>query len=206
MIRIEPTAEVDDGAIVGDGTTIWQLAHVREKAAIGKACTVGRGAYIGAGVEIGDNCKIQNYALIYEPAKLASGVFVGPAAILTNDLHPRAVSPDGQAKSSDDWQPVGVTVGEGASIGARAVCVAPVSIGSWAMVAAGAVVTQDVAPFALVVGVPAHQIGWVGHSGVQLVQADDGTWKCPKLGTVFTESTSGLIPLDSSRATEPENQ
>ncbi|GAB6985380.1 hypothetical protein JCM10369A_19040 [Nocardioides pyridinolyticus] len=119
------------------------------------------GAYIGSGVRVGENCKSQNYALVYEPAELADGVFVGPAAVLTNDTYPRAVTPEGDLKSAADWQPVGVTVERGASIGARAVCVAPVRIGAWATVAAGAVVTTDVAPYALVAGVPrsSHRLG-----------------------------------------------
>ena len=122
---------------------------------MGSNCTIGRGAYVGPGVVVGPNCKLQNYALVYEPARLADGVFVGPAAVLTNDLHPRAVTPDGTLKGSEDWDAVGVTVGTGASIGARAVCVAPVSVGAWATVAAGAVVTRDVPDYAVVVGVPA---------------------------------------------------
>ncbi len=105
---------------------------------------------------------MQNYALVYEPAELADGVFIGPAVVLTNDTYPRAVNPDLSLKSAHDWEPVGVTIGEGASIGARAVCVAPVTIGAWATVAAGAVVTKDVPDHALVVGVPARRVGWVG--------------------------------------------
>src|SRR4051812_25690460 len=123
-VIISPSADVDEAADLGDQTRVWHLAQVREGARLGRACVVGRGAYIGPGVSIGDNVKIQNYALVYEPARLASGVFVGPAAVLTNDLHPRAVNPDGELKASTDWTPVGVTVEEGASLGARSVCVA----------------------------------------------------------------------------------
>jgi acetyltransferase-like isoleucine patch superfamily enzyme len=160
-----PTAQVHETAELGAGTTVWELAQIREKACLGAGCVVGRGAYVGAGVRIGDNVKLQNYALVYEPAELGDGVFVGPAAVLTNDQYPRAVDPDGRLKRGGDWEPVGVTVAEGASLGARSVCVAPVRIGRWAMVAAGAVVTKDVPDFALVVGVPARRIGWVGAPG-----------------------------------------
>jgi acetyltransferase-like isoleucine patch superfamily enzyme len=126
---------------------------------------IGRGAYLGPGVVVGDRCKIQNHALVYEPAVVADGAFIGPAVVFTNDLNPRAVTPEGRLKSAEDWEPVGVVVEEGASIGARAVCVAPVRIGAWAMVAAGAVVTRDVPAHALVAGVPARQVGWVDEAG-----------------------------------------
>src|SRR5690606_8430359 len=122
----------------------WHLAQVREDAVLGENCVVGRGAYVGTGVVMGKNCMLQNYALVYEPAKLGDGVFIGPAVVLTNDTYPRSVTPDGELKSASDWEPVGVTIEDGASIGARAVCVAPVTIGRWATVAAGAVVTKDV--------------------------------------------------------------
>ena len=136
---------------------------------------MGRGAYIGTGVQIGDNCKVQNYALVYEPATLGNGVFIGPAVVLTNDHLPARGQPRRLPKSAHDWTPVGVTIDDGASIGARAVCVAPVTVGRWATVAAGAVVTKDVPAFALVAGVPARRLGWVGQAGRPLSQ-DGGHW------------------------------
>lgn len=190
------TADVSEDATIGDGSRVWHLAQIREGAVLGENCIIGRGAYIGPAVELGDNCKIQNYALVYEPAKLSSGVFIGPAAVLTNDLHPRAINPDGTQKSASDWDMVGVTLEEGASVGARAVCVAPVTIGAWAMVAAGAVVTKDVAPHALVVGVPARQIGWVGHAGVKLEDAGGGRLRCPATGDVFEVAGDSIRRVD----------
>lgn len=184
--RIEASADVSPDAEIGDGSQIWHLAQVREQARLGTGCIVGRGAYIGTGVQMGDNCKVQNYALVYEPASLADGVFVGPAAVFTNDQYPRAVNADGTAKSASDWTSVGVTVHTGAAIGARAVCVAPVTIGAWATVAAGAVVTRDVPPHALVAGVPAKQIGWVGHAGARLHERD-GRLHCPVNGRVYEQ-------------------
>ena len=189
-----PTADVSDDARIGEGTKIWHLAQIRENASLGHGCIIGRGAYIGAGVSAGDNCKIQNYALVYEPAELGHGVFVGPAAVFTNDHNPRAVNPDGSVKSATDWEPVGVHVGDGAAIGARAVCVAPVTIGRWAMIAAGSVVTKDVPDFALMAGVPARQLGWVGHSGLRLRAAGAGRWECPETHRTYRETTTGLVP------------
>ena len=192
-VRIIDTADVSPEATLGDGSSIWHLAQVREGAVLGENCIVGRGAYIGTGVVMGRNCKVQNYALVYEPARLEDGVFVGPAAVFTNDHYPRSVAPDGSIKGGDDWEAVGVTCREGSSIGARAVCVAPVTIGRWALVAAGSVVIKDVPDFALVAGVPARRIGWVGRSGVPLEQGADGTWTCPQTGTTYTESDGQLM-------------
>src|SRR6185436_14113239 len=141
---------------------------------------------------LGNNVKLQNYALVYEPARLADGVFIGPAAVLTNDEYPRAVTPDGRLKSGADWTAVGVTIEEGAAIGARAVCVAPVRIGRWALVAAGAVVTKDVPDFALVVGVPGRRIGWVGRAGVPLEAKGGGDFVCPRTGATYRESDGEL--------------
>ena len=184
--RIVPSADVDARATIGSGTTVWHLAQVREHAVIGADCVIGRGAYIGTGVVVGDRCKIQNLALVYEPTTLEDGVFIGPGAVLTNDLHPRAITEDGALKTVSDWKAVGVTVRRGASIGARAVCIAPVTIGEWAMVAAGAVVSRDVPAHALVAGVPARQVGWVGPAGHKLIRRDDQLI-CPVTGAKFIE-------------------
>lgn len=191
MTSIAPSADVSEQAVLGEGTKIWHLAQVREGAVLGANCIVGRGAYVGTGVTIGENTKIQNYALVYEPAALGRGVFIGPAVVLTNDTYPRSVSPDGTLKSASDWTPVGVTIEDGAAIGARAVCVAPVTIGRWATVAAGAVVTKDVPPFALMAGVPAKRLGWVGKAGRPLTREGD-FWVCPETGAKYIEEGNSL--------------
>jgi acetyltransferase-like isoleucine patch superfamily enzyme len=183
--RIIDGADVDPRATIGPGSTVWELAKIRERAQLGSGCVIGRGVYVGTGVRLGDNVKVQNYALVYEPAEVEDGVFIGPAVVLTNDTYPRAVNPDGTLKTASDWDAVGVTIRTGASIGARSVCVAPVTIGRWALVAAGSTVVKDVPDFALVAGVPARQIGWVGKAGVRLTDAGDGRWRCPQTGDEY---------------------
>lgn len=189
-ITIAGTADVDATATIGEGSKIWHLAQIRDGVVIGDNCIVSRGAYIGSGVKIGNNCKIQNFALVYEPALLGNGVFIGPAVVLTNDQYPRAVNPDLTLKSGSDWDAVGVTIGDGASIGAQSVCIAPVKIGAWALVAAGSVVVKDVPEFALVAGNPAKRIRWVGRAGVPLVDMGENKFKCPVTGDEFEEVNS----------------
>jgi acetyltransferase-like isoleucine patch superfamily enzyme len=197
MPRIHATADVAASAQIAEGAAIWHYAQVREDCIIGENVIVGRGAYVGNGVRIGANSKIQNYALIYEPAVLEQGVFVGPGVILTNDEYPRAVNPDGSQKSGSDWEATGVTIREGASIGAGSICVAPVEIGAWALVAAGSTVTKDVPAFALVAGVPAKRIRWVGKAGVPLINEGSGQFICPKTGARYLErDTNYLVEVD----------
>jgi acetyltransferase-like isoleucine patch superfamily enzyme len=191
---VADTADVDDSAAIGAGTHIWHLAQVREDAKVGSGCIIGRGAYVGPGVVIGDNVKLQAYALVYEPARLENGVFIGPAAVLTNDMFPRSVDVSGKLKRAEDWHAQGVVVREGASIGARAVVVPGRVIGRYALVAAGAVVTRDVPDFSLVVGVPARHAGWVGRSGQRLTDEGDGRWRDPETGEPYRELDGKVMP------------
>lgn len=185
-VYVAPTADVSDAAHVGKDVKIWHLAQVREGARIGDGSIIGRGAYVDHGVIVGPNSKIQNYALVYSPTTLGTGVFIGPAAVLTNDMFPRAVTPDLELKGADDWSPAGTTIGDGAAIGARAVVLPGLTIGAWAIIAAGAVVTSNVKAHALVVGVPARQVGWVGKSGKKCTREGDD-WIDPDTGERFLE-------------------
>jgi UDP-2-acetamido-3-amino-2,3-dideoxy-glucuronate N-acetyltransferase len=192
-IRIAQNASVSDSAKLSENVSIWDFAHVRENAEVGKNSIIGSYAYIDTNVKIGNNCKIQNRALIYDPAIIHEGVFIGPGAILTNDKNPRSITNSGEVKKPKDWDRVGVEVFQGASIGSGALCVAPVRIGKWALVGAGAVVTKDVKDYALVVGNPARQIGWVGRAGKQLETVDGQHFKCPILGNEYQVVNGNLV-------------
>lgn len=165
MIKIHAQAEVSPEADIGDGTMVWRNVQIREKARIGRGCIIGQGAYVEYGVVIGDRVKIQNNASLYSGLTLEDGVFVGPHVVFTNDKVPRGINPDGSLKSADDWTVGSTLVRYGAAIGACAVIVTGVTVGRWAMVGSGAVVTKDVPDHALVVGNPARVAGWVSASG-----------------------------------------
>ena len=181
---IHPLARVEDGATVGVGTKVWALAHVRAGASIGTGCVIGSGVTVDTDVVVGDRCKVQNAALLYRGTRLGTGVFVGPAAVLTNDVLPRAIRPGGEPLTDADWDVSPIVVEDGASIGANATVIAGVRIGAWAMVGAGAVVTHDVPAHAIVAGVPARMTGWLCACGARVQATGDVT--CSKCGTRFS--------------------
>jgi len=156
-VFIHPTANVHTMAVVGDGTKIWINVQVRENAQIGKNCIISKDVYIDFDVKIGNECKIQNSVSVYNGVTIDSKVFVGPNVSFTNDKIPRAFN--------KEWKVTPTLVKQGASIGANATIVCGITIGEFAMVAAGAVVTKDVAPFALVAGNPAVQIAIIDEFG-----------------------------------------
>ena len=196
MSGISRDADVERGSQVGAGTRVWEHAKIRAGARVGARCVIGRGAFVDAGVIVGTDCKIQNNALLYAPAVLGNGVFVGPAAILTNDRTPRAVDPELRRKDAQEWQPQPVIVDDGASIGAGAVIVAGVRVGAWAMIAAGAVVTRDVPAYGLVIGVPAARVAWVGRTGERLVADEElGWWRCVDTGRRYRQDGETLVDM-----------
>lgn len=162
-VIIHPTANVDPRAQIGAGSRVWINVQIREGAQIGAGCILSKDVYIDHGVSIGDRCKIQNSVSVYNGVTIGSGVFVGPNACFTNDKVPRA--------ENADWQVTPTAVHDGASIGANATIVCGITIGEYAMVAAGAVVTRDVAPYTLVMGNPARPVDKVDKAGNR-IEAD----------------------------------
>ena len=170
--RVHATADLEPDVSVGPRTSIWHRAQVRSGARLGSDCVVGRDVFIDEGVILGDRVKIQNGALVYHGVSVGDGVFIGPGAILTNDRYPRPITAAGDLARADDWEVSPIVLSDGCSIGAGAVVVAGVTVGSWATVGAGAVVTRDVPNHALVVGSPARRIGWVCACGARLVDSN----------------------------------
>lgn len=188
MTFVHPSAEVDPRATIGDGCRIWHHAQIREHAVLGPECIVGKGVYIDTGVRVGARCKIQNYACLFRGTALEDGVFIGPGALLANDRYPRAVNPDGSLKDDGDWQVAPILVRAGASIGVGAVLLPGITVGRWAVVGGGAVVTHDVPDFALVVGNPARMVGWVCSCGRPLPT----DLRCTACGWAYERLAEGL--------------
>ncbi len=167
-IRIHPTADVSPRATIGDATSIWHQAQVREEAVIGQNCIIGKGVYIDTGVMIGNNVKIQNYVSVYHGVTIEDGVFIGPHVCFTNDLKPRAINPDGSLKAADDWTLSSTLIRRGAALGANSTIRCGVTVGEWAMLGSGSVVTRDIPDYGLAWGNPARLHGFVCPCGSQL--------------------------------------
>jgi len=183
---VHPTADVSSEAVIGPGTRIWHQAQVRERACLGANCIVGKGAYVDFDVSIGDNVKIQNGVYVYHGVTVEDGVFLGPGVILTNDKLPRAINPDGALKSDADWEVSSTLIERGASIGAGAVILPGVTVGEFAMVGAGSVVTRDVPAHGLAYGNPACLHGYVCRCGRPLNELEDNQWKCEVCNEFYT--------------------
>ena len=186
------TAIVDDGASIGEDTKIWHFSHVCGNATIGSHCSLGQNVFVGNDVSVGDNVRIQNNVSVYDAVTLESDVFCGPSMVFTNVINPRShVTRKHEYKRT--------LVRRGATIGANATVVCGNTIGRYAMVGAGSVVTRDIADYALAVGVPARRIGWVCQCGVKLPQGQ-GERHCASCGARYDVSAQHCIPADARLA------
>ena len=167
-VRIHSTADVSPNASIGEGTSIWHQAQVREKVQLGRNCIIGKGVYIDFEVCLGDNVKVQNYVSIYHGVRLEDGVFVGPHVCFTNDLRPRSINTDGSLKAADDWVLSPTLVRRGAALGSNSTIVCGTTIGAWAMMGSGSVVTRDIPDYGLAWGNPARLHGFVCPCGGRL--------------------------------------
>lgn len=207
-VYVHTSAEVSPDARIGGGTRIWHGVQVREGAVIGRGCIIGKDAYIDAGVVLGDHCKVQNGVYLYHGVIAEEGVFFGPRATTTNDRLPRAINPDGSPKGADDWKVTATRVCRGAAIGAGAVLVCGVTVGSFATVAAGAVVTRDVPPQGLVMGNPARLRGAVCPCGARLKSLVAGSAHdshcdvCGRVSTLTEEVAHALSAHAARTATK----
>ena len=181
-VFVHPTAVVDPGAELGDGTRVWHFSHVMARARLGRKCVVGQNVYLG-NVTVGDGVKIQNNVSLYDGVTLEDEVFCGPSCVFTNVINPRAF-----IERKDEYRPTRVR--RGATIGANATILCGATIGEYAMVGAGAVVHGDVVPYALVVGVPARRIGWVCRCGVTLPAG----LECRACGARYAASDETIAP------------
>jgi UDP-2-acetamido-3-amino-2,3-dideoxy-glucuronate N-acetyltransferase len=190
---VHPSAIVDDGAQLGPGTRVWHFAHVCAGAQVGRDCSLGQGVYVGNDVRIGNNVKIQNNVSVYDAVTLEDDVFCGPSMVFTNVHNPRAAVPrKAQYRRT--------LIKQGATLGANCTIVCGTTIGCYAFVGAGAVVSRDVADFALVVGVPAKQMGWMSRHGerLPLPLVGDGHALCPATAERYVLSDGRLSLLTSA--------
>ncbi len=187
-VFIHPTAVVDEGAKIGDGTKIWHFSHIMSGAKIGRNCVIGQNVFVGKKAVIGNNVKIQNNVSVYDEVIIEDDVFCGPSMVFTNVINPRAF-----IERKHEFKKT--LVKKGATIGANATIVCGITIGEYAFIGAGAVVVKDVKPYALVVGVPAKQIGWVCKCGVTLKFDKDNHAICASCGNEYKLEGENLLPV-----------
>lgn len=184
---VHPSAMVDEPCVIGEGTRIWHFSHVMKNARLGRNCILGQNVFVAEGVIMGDNCKIQNNVSLYTGVELEDDVFLGPSCVLTNVTNPRC-----QVVRHDLYEKT--LLRRGASVGANATLVCGITVGRYAFIGAGAVVVADVPDYALMLGVPARQNGWMSRHGLPLPPADaDGMMTCPESGLTYEEIQPGLV-------------
>ncbi|MDR1779297.1 MAG: N-acetyltransferase [Tannerella sp.] len=176
--QAHPTAVIDEGCTIGEGTRIWHFTHLMGGCTVGRGCTIGQNVFIAKGVTLGNWVKVQNNVSVYEGVTCDDFVFLGPSCVFTNVINPRSA-----IERKHAFRPT--HIGRGASVGANATVLCGVSIGEYAMIGAGAVVTKDVPPYALVVGNPARQTGWVSEYGCTLNFSATGVAVCPDSDAVY---------------------
>ena len=179
-VTIHPSAIVDQGAQIGDGSRVWHFAHICAGARIGEGCSFGQNVFVGNDVTIGNNVKVQNNVSIYDAVHIEDDVFCGPSMVFTNVYNPRSA-----VTRKDEYRPT--TIKRGATLGANSTIVCGVTVGDFAFVAAGAVINRDVKPYALMAGVPARQIGWISEHGERLglPLEGEGVTRCPVTGKTY---------------------
>jgi acetyltransferase-like isoleucine patch superfamily enzyme len=192
-VRVHPTAEVAAEAVIGPGSSVWNQAQVRERARIGARCVIGKNVYVDADVVIGDDVKIQNNVSLFHGVTVEDGVFVGPHVCFTNDRVPRAINPDGSLKTDADWEVSPTLVRRGAALGANSTILPGITIGRWAMVGSGSVVTRDVGDWELVAGNPARRLGSACPCGQPLRDVGGMAFhgSCPRCGAAFPPEDPG---------------
>jgi UDP-2-acetamido-3-amino-2,3-dideoxy-glucuronate N-acetyltransferase len=191
-VTIHPSAIVDDGAQIGEGSRVWHWVHVCSGARLGQNVSLGQNVFIGNKVSIGDNCKIQNNVSVYDNVTLEEGVFCGPSMVFTNVYNPRSL-----IERKSEYRHT--LVKKGATLGANCTVVCGTTIGEFAFVGAGAVINKDVKPYALMVGVPAKQIGWMSEFGEQipLPVEGQGQYRCPHTGQSYVLTGQHLKRVSS---------
>jgi len=189
MGYIHPTADVDPGSTIGEKTYIWQNVQVRTQAKIGSECIIGKGAFIDFGAIIGNRVKIQNYANVFRGVTIEDGVFIGPSVCFTNDMYPRSVNLNGELQDYRDWKCYETLVKTGAGIGAGSIIVCNTTIGKWAIIGSGSVVTRDIPDYALAYGNPAKVKGFVCPCGNKLAErknmGEEEAVTCPACNTTI---------------------